>query len=781
VANSPSLAGINTASAVTMEAWINARSLTMPSGFRLFYSFPGQLATYMGLYNNGAGAKVVVSMVIGGVQKSFVAGPAIAADSWYHVVATYDGAALTLYINGAAVGQMAGLSGPVHIGSNGMRIGSYPSAGSFGFDGRIDEAAIYARSLTAGQIATHYALRALPPNRTISMQLTGSDSDGDTITYSASGLPSGLTINAATGLISGTLTAAPGSYSVTVTASDGMFATSQTFTWVIPNNRAPVVANPGDQPSGSSEPYAQAVLTDTPAAYWRFGETAGVNAADNLGANPGLVAATVSLGQAGVFTDNAAMSFSGADGSKVTVPNSPSLLAVDGGSSLALEAWVKPRALSVPTHYQIFYSFPGQAASYVGLYDSGGVLRPLVALVINGAQRSFVAGPALAVDSWYHMVVTYDGSALRLYVNGTEVGQLTGLSGPVSIGAGGVQLGGYPIAGGYNLDGLVDEPAIYSHSLTAAQVSAHYAQRTYSHAVLADSPVAFWRLGETSGSTAADRAGSNNATIAGNVTLNQAGALADANTAMRFDGVDGTDVRAPNSASLMAINGSTAVTMEAWVNPQSVTLPSGYRLFYSFPGQPGTYLGLYSAGGTARFIASMVINGVQRSYYAGPAVVTGTWYHVAATYDGTAMTMYINGAPVGQLTGLSGALSLGASGVQLGSYPVTGASLGFDGLVDEAAIYSYALPAGQIAAHHSLRTLVPSSSVALQIVASDPDADTITYSASGLPAGLSINSATGLITGTLTAASVGTHSVTVTAADASSSTSQNFTWIVTNP
>jgi hypothetical protein len=293
--------------------------------------------------------------------------------------------------------------------------------------------------------------------------------------------------------------------------------------------------------------------------------------------------------------------------------------------------------------------------------------------------------------------------------------------------------------------------------------------------------VAFWRLGEASGSTAADRAGSNDATIAGHVTLNQAGALADANTAMRFDGVDGTDVRAPNSASLMAINGSTAITMEAWVNPQSVTLPSGYRLFYSFPGQPGTYLGLYNAGGTARFIASMVINGVQRSYYAGPAVVTGTWYHVAATYDGTAMTMYINGTPVGQLTGLSGPLSLGASGVQLGGYPVTGASLGFDGLVDEAAIYSYALPAGQIASHHSLRTLVPSSSVALQIVASDPDADTITYSASGLPAGLSINSTTGLISGTLSAASVGTHSVTVTAADASSSTSQTFTWIVTNP
>src|SRR6266849_10213854 len=51
----------------------------------------------------------------------------------------------------------------------------------------------------------------------------------------------------------------------------------------------------------------------------------------------------------------------------------------------------------------------------------------------------------------------------------------------------------------------------------------------YAQVVLADAPVAYWRLGETTGATAVDSAGTNPATVFGGVTLGQAGALADGN------------------------------------------------------------------------------------------------------------------------------------------------------------------------------------------------------------------------------------------------------------
>ena len=64
----------------------------------------------------------------------------------------------------------------------------------------------------------------------VSLAIAASDADGDALTYSATGLPGGLTINSATGVITGTPNVA-GNYNVTVSARDALAVTSQSFTW----------------------------------------------------------------------------------------------------------------------------------------------------------------------------------------------------------------------------------------------------------------------------------------------------------------------------------------------------------------------------------------------------------------------------------------------------------------------------------------------------------------------------------------------------------------------
>jgi hypothetical protein len=75
---------------------------------------------------------------------------------------------------------------------------------------------------------------------------------------------------------------------------------------------------------------------------------------------------------------------------------------------------------------------------------------------------------------------------------------------------------------------------------------------------------------------------------------------------------------------------------------------------------------------------------------------------------------------------------------------------------------------------------VEGDSVTLNITASDPDGDVLTFSASGLPAGLSINASTGQIAGTLTFESAGVYNVTVTVSDGTASISLSFQWTVNN-
>ncbi len=167
------------------------------------------------------------------------------------------------------------------------------------------------------------------------------------VSYSATGLPPGMTLDAVTGVISGTPTTA-GVYTVTVTVSDGVTSTPTTFTWTVIANQAPVVtaiANRTDvvgaavsvgvtatDPDGS---YARAVLASAPVAYWQLNESSGLTAADASGQGRSATYVNgVTLGAVGALGDaTTAADFNGA-GAYVAAPN----LNLTG--SFTLEGWV---------------------------------------------------------------------------------------------------------------------------------------------------------------------------------------------------------------------------------------------------------------------------------------------------------------------------------------------------------------------------------------------------------------------------------------------------------
>ena len=133
----------------------------------------------------------------------------------------------------------------------------------------------------------------------VSLPLTATTATGDTLTFGASGLPTGLSIDGGTGLISGTIDPAAdagGPYAVTVTATNSDAFDSQSFTWNVNN---PISINPvGDQTNavGDSASLAVSATTATgdPLTYSASGLPAGLS----INASTGLISGTVAVYEA---------------------------------------------------------------------------------------------------------------------------------------------------------------------------------------------------------------------------------------------------------------------------------------------------------------------------------------------------------------------------------------------------------------------------------------------------------------------------------------------------
>src|SRR5439155_11671136 len=268
--------------------------------------------------------------------------------------------------------------------------------------------------------------------------------------------------------------------------------------------------------------------------------------------------------------------------------------------------------------------------------------------------------------------------------------------------------------------------------------------------------------------TVSDSAGANPGTRFGGVSTGQQGALLDGNTAMRFNGSDGY-VRV---ATGTAFQFGGDLTLELWLNvslaKRQTLISKDYLHEFELTLETSGALNFYQGNGTA---SSNILS-------VASAIAANTWQHVVVTRAVSTKTIrfFVNGAAKG-----SGVYSVvptaGATAVSVGrsNYGVQYVN----GLLDEVAIYPIALSAAQAATHFGLRAWVPTS-VRLQLTATDPDRDALTYSTVGLPAGLSVNAATGLISGTFSSTSAGTYQVTATASDGKLSQNQTFTWTVTD-
>ena len=170
----------------------------------------------------------------------------------------------------------------------------------------------------------------------------------------------------------------------------------------------------------------------------------------------------------------------------------------------------------------------------------------------------------------------------------------------------------------------------------------------YTASVMGNSPIAYWRLSEASGTVAYDYIGTNNGSYF-NATLNQPGYSAiDANTAAAFAG-ENSYVGNISGANINFEGTNVSFTFEAWVKGPAAQ-PDESTIIAKGTGAEGTtaneQFSLDVAFGNYRFYT----RGIGATIYSAEATIgpNGTWQHVVGVYDQSnpaapEMRIYVNG------------------------------------------------------------------------------------------------------------------------------------------
>jgi hypothetical protein len=203
-------------------------------------------------------------------------------------------------------------------------------------------------------------------------------------------------------------------------------------------------------------------------AAYGFNEGGGTSVADASG-----------NGHTGAIT-GAAWTTQGRFGSALTFDGTSNLVTVNATALLnlttgmTLEAWVFPTALG--TSWRNVIIKERASGEVYNLYAHTDALKPTVYVVRAAAPNNPVdaAGTAqLALNAWSHLAATYDGTTLRLFVNGAQVGSRA-LTGALLTSTGALRIGGNSLWGEF-FQGRIDEIRIYSRALTGAEIQADMA------------------------------------------------------------------------------------------------------------------------------------------------------------------------------------------------------------------------------------------------------------------------------------------------------------------
>ena len=467
--------------------------------------------------------------------------------------------------------------------------------------------------------------------------------------------------------------------------------------------------------TGASTDYDDTVLGDDPLDYWPLGEDSGTVAFDWGTGNDLALTSSVTRGVTGPNEAEASLA-SQFTGSSTSIGATAAANA--GPQEFSVEAWFRSGSSTGGKIIGFGNRASGSSTSYDRhIYlDSEG----RVTFGVYPGQVSTVTSPASYDDNeWHHVVGTLSAAGQVLYVDGMRVAQRTDTTSAQAYSGywrvGGDNLGGWPSVGSGYLDGAIADVAVYGAALTRDEVNEHWVASgrtstvnpaptdSYGKAVYDADPELYWRLGESTGTTAKDAGrNSSDGTYAGDVTKGVTGALIGVpDTAARF---------APTANELGELTETRVSSQRSYVNPTTYALEVWVKTSTTAGGK------IIGFGNRATGLS----NNYDRHVYMTPdgrlnfGTYTNTtniitspsaynddlWHHVVAQQSAAGMRLFVDGVEVAS-NSLTAAQNYTGYWLVGGDSGWAGANY-FTGTIDEVAVYGAPLSLEQVQEHHSL-------------------------------------------------------------------------------
>jgi hypothetical protein len=673
------------------------------------------------------------------------------------------------FVDGAPFGDPVSLSGGSAAMQDALDVGGHTVTAAYSGDRNFSACTSTGFSQTVNPNVTIVAIpdQSNQEGDAVSLTVDGTEDPTGSLSYTASGLPAGLSIDAG-GTISGTIAAgaaAASPYSVTVTAGDGTFSASQSFAWAV----APtMLLNPGDQ--SSVEGTTITLSTASPS----FSSATVAYSADGL--PPGL------------SIDNSSGVISGtiAPGAAQNGPYEVSVSASDGGDPTAQWfTWtVTPRvALAAP----------------LDQYNEEGdnPILPLNASDAAGIPLSYRAAGLPAGLSIDPSAGTISGSiATGAAATAPYTVTVTASEGPFSA----TQTFSWTVTPGLLLNpgdqSSVEGDAV---SLPLAAASSAGASLTF----LADGLPSGLSIDPVSGVISGTVAPGAGQTSPQQVTVFATNGALTARRSFAWDVSPRVSLDAPSPQTNYEGN---AVTLAVTATDQA-----GIPVTYSAAGLPpglaidptsGLISGIIAAGAASNQPYSVDLTATEGAFSASQ---TFTWLinqrvsltqpgHqanqegdavrlalVASDSLGNPLTYSAEGLPAGlTLDGVMGVISgtIAPGSASGGPYAVTATAA--EGPYSATQTFTWTVSQGAVL-NPGDQVSTEGDTISLSVAGSGSPGSSMAYSAVALPAGLSIDSATGLVSGDITAGAAqnSPYHVIVSASSGTTSTSQSFVWTVT--